>query len=184
MSNGTLEMFGVRKSATVSADGLYRYSLTRAWDEEEDLPCVLWIMLNPSTADAEQDDATIRRCIGFAKAWVCGSITVVNLFAYRATDPEVLKSCVGAGMRIAVGPVNNAHIERNIAAFSDPGDRIIAAWGAHGSSQAFKWRRDEVVRMLHGANVMCLDTTASGEPKHPLYCRADLMPHRWEGVNR
>src|SRR5271154_3410516 len=75
-------------TADISEDGLYRYWLTRTWDPTK--PVLNWIMLNPSTADANKDDATIRRCMNFAKHWHYGGIAVYNLFAFRATDPKVL----------------------------------------------------------------------------------------------
>lgn len=76
------------RGAVISDDGRYRYRLWRTWAPE--LPRMAWIMLNPSTADAEVDDPTIRRCVGFAKREGCGGIEVVNLYAYRSTDPSVL----------------------------------------------------------------------------------------------
>lgn len=76
-------------AAGLSPCGLYRFWLTRCWAPAK--PCALFIMLNPSTADHEQDDATIRKCIGFARRWGMGSIRVANLFAYRATKPDDLK---------------------------------------------------------------------------------------------
>lgn len=72
-------------SASISGD--YRYRLGRAWAGG---PTCTFIMLNPSTADADQDDPTIRRCVGFAKALGCGALEVVNLYAYRATNPRDL----------------------------------------------------------------------------------------------
>jgi hypothetical protein len=168
----------VKKYATVSPCGLYRYTLSRVWDEDK--PGVLFIMLNPSTADASEDDPTIRRCIGFGKAWGCGSITVVNLFAYRATDPALLASCVSIAPTTAVGPLNDAHIQRNLKAHGERGDYIVAAWGARGNDRVFQGRRDTVICFLPLADLMCLDTTKTGEPKHPLYCRADMTPCKWE----
>lgn len=76
------------KGAIISGCGKYRYSLWRTWDKK--LPKVMFIMLNPSTADAYEDDPTIRRCINFAKSWGYGGIVVGNLFAYRATNPKKL----------------------------------------------------------------------------------------------
>lgn len=172
-------LFGQDKTATISPCGLYRYTLSRIWDEEK--PGTLFIMLNPSTADADTDDPTIRRCVGFAKFWGCGSVTVVNLFAYRATEPAVLLSCVSHAPRVAVGFCNDDHIRRCLREHSGRGDYIVAAWGSHGSTKAVRWRRNEVMRLLPIEDLMCLDTTQAGEPKHPLYCRADLTPTKYEG---
>lgn len=170
----TTNLFHTDKTADISPCGHYRYRLTRTWDEDK--PGVLWVLLNPSVADSEQDDPTIRRCMGFARAWDCGMITVVNLFAFRATDPGELISHAP----IAVGPRNNQTIRRCVAAHSDPGDLIIAAWGANASRPALQARRNRVIELLPLADLMCLDVTQSGEPKHPLYCRADLTPCRYE----
>ena len=76
-----LPIGGIERSADLSPCGNYRYSLRRLWDEKR--PGVLWVMLNPSTADANADDPTVRRCMGYARSWGCGSIEVVNLCAWR-----------------------------------------------------------------------------------------------------
>src|SRR5687768_14824465 len=78
----------VERDARFSDCGTYRYNLTRLWDAR--LIRVCWVMLNPSTADQHEDDATIRRCIGFSRSWGAGALTVVNLFAFRATQPRDL----------------------------------------------------------------------------------------------
>lgn len=91
------------RGALLSEDGRYRYRLWRLWDELA--PVMTWVMLNPSTADAEVDDPTIRKCIGFAKQHHYGGIVVVNLFAYRATDPKELGK-----VKDPVGPENDQHI--------------------------------------------------------------------------
>jgi hypothetical protein len=166
----------MRKHAVLSHCGAYRYLLRRAWDEDEDLPGVLFIMLNPSTADAEIDDPTVRRCVGFAKAWGCGNIAVVNLFAFRATKPSAM---LENGYQSAVGPENDAHIRQNSKSYREPGDYIVAAWGANGSDNRVKWRVDEVLKMLSLGELYALGFTNSGEPRHPLYCRADMTPVLW-----
>src|SRR5262245_19133112 len=97
------------KEALISPCGLYRYWLTRTWDNS--LRRVCWVMLNPSTADAEQDDPTIRRCVGFARSWGAGGIIVVNLFAFRASDPKALLRAADP-----VGPDNDGHILKSVLA--------------------------------------------------------------------
>ena len=149
-----------RKGAILDETGTYRYLLWRTWDKSKSR--VTFIMLNPSTADANIDDATIRRCVGFADSWGYGSIEVVNLFAYRATHPEVLKGCDDP-----IGPENDDYISISAARSR----LIIAAWGANGN---FKNRDKAVIESL--GSVHCIDISKEGHPKHPLYLKADLKP--------
>ena len=138
--------------ATFSADGRYRYRLWRRWDRAR--PVVAFVMLNPSTADATRDDPTIRRCISFARAWGFGGVEVVNLFAYRATDPRVLRRA-----RDPVGPGN----DRQIARACREAALVVAAWGASHAGD----RAAHVLRRLSAPR--CFGTTRSGQPAHPLY---------------
>ena len=154
----------MRKSAEISACGKYRYHLRRVWDL--DLPRVAFIMLNPSTADDKEDDPTIRRCIAFARAWGYGGLDVVNLFAYRATDPRELKKASSP-----IGPDNDG----NLLAVARHADKVICAWGAHGDLFGRSWRVIEKLRK-EGISPLCLEKTKKGLPKHPLYLKADLMP--------
>jgi hypothetical protein len=107
MSQG--DLFGDR-GATLSDCGRYRYRLWRRW---ADGPTVLFVMLNPSTADADVDDPTIRRCIGFARSWGAGALEVVNLYAWRATQPAELKAAVGPVGEYPWQPHVRHHINRN-----------------------------------------------------------------------
>lgn len=159
----------VRKSAVISPCGTYRYELARWWSAR---PPIGWVMLNPSTADANLDDPTIRRCVGFAKAWGCGGIVVRNLYALRATDPAEL----GRHPR-PVGPENDAYLAR---CKNEP--LTVVAWGARGGD-----RGREVLRLLarQGVHPHLLAITGDGQPRHPLYLRADLQPVPAEqGVRR
>jgi hypothetical protein len=152
-------------SAVISPCGKYRYLLERTWGIG--LPRVTWIMLNPSTADAEKDDPTIRRCIGFSKEWGYGGLYVVNLFAWRATDPGELKRVLRP-----VGPENDHYIGHAAANCKE----IVAAWGAHGSFQD----RDKVVRkLLKGFGITALSLTTKGSPGHPLYLSANAQRIPW-----
>lgn len=99
----TETLFGASSDAVLSDCGTYRYSLTRVWDESR--PRVCFVMLNPSTADASANDPTIVRCRNFAYSWNYGSLEVVNLFAYRATNPRVLRT-----VQDPIGPENDRHI--------------------------------------------------------------------------
>ena len=150
--------------AVFSACGQYRYRLDRRWSAGGGN--VVWIMLNPSRADAGTDDPTIRRCIAFSRLWGYGGMVVVNLFALRATHPDALY-----GMLDPVGPENDAHIAavlRSTAGAAPPGPDIVAAWGAHPLAAG----RSALVLAAAGSNVLCLGTTRAGHPRHPLYVAA------------
>jgi hypothetical protein len=152
--------FRVKGSALFSSCRRYRYLLTRRWAPG---PTALWIMLNPSTADAQRDDPTIRRCIGFSRRWGFGSMHAVNLFALRSTDPGALLE-----VRDPVGP----DTDRHICAQARSADRVIAAWGAFPLGQA---RGAELLDRLP-VPIHSLGRTASGAPRHPLYLRATARP--------
>lgn len=121
-------------------------------------------MLNPSTADALQDDPTIRRCIGFAVREGCGGLKVVNLFAFRATSPE--------DMMMAADPHGPRNAEYLHDALSGDGPIAIAGWGAHPMAK-------EVGKALaRRYSLNCLGVTKEGAPRHPLYIKRDapLVP--------
>lgn len=126
-------------------------------------------MLNPSTADAQADDPTIRRCLGFVRDLGGTHLTVVNLFAYRATDPRDLAQVADQDFLGAVGSENDTHIEREIRRHQK--DRIIAAWGAHRLAPA----RGLWLTRKFGP-IRCLGTTNSGAPRHPLYLHSGAQP--------
>lgn len=155
------------KSAAISKCGTYRYHLGRRWSDNP--KTALFVMLNPSTADASEDDATIRRCKSFAKAWGCGALSVVNLFAFRATDPRDMKAAADP-----VGPDNEQHFKAALTGLG--GGPVVCAWGNHGDWQnqctvALKWIRDM------GLQPMALKVSKiSGQPSHPLYLKKGLMP--------
>ena len=118
-------------------------------------------MLNPSTADAYEDDPTIRRCIGFTRRFGGESLEVVNLFALRATNPKELRLSGDA-----IGSSNDFFIERA----AKTAGMIIAAWGAHRNLGG---RDEKVLRLLTvHQDVWCLGTTKRGYPRHPLYCHS------------
>lgn len=142
------------RDALISPCGLYRYWLLRRW---ADGPLLLFIMLNPSKADAAIDDTTIRRCTTFALAHGYGGFYVVNLYAFRATLPADLKR---AGY--PVGPDADEHIHRLLVRCRD----VCVAWGADAAGLA---RPAEVLRMLRaaGRDPLCLGVTRGGHPLHP-----------------
>jgi hypothetical protein len=155
----------VRKApsgAVFSPDRTYRYVLWRTWAEAG--PLVLFVGLNPSTADENSNDPTIRRCLGFARQQSARGVIVSNLFAYRATLPRDLFAC-----REPVGPEADAWLQ----AASDLADRTVACWGAHG---AFRGRSHIVLPLLNAP--FCLGITKHGEPRHPLYLKGstELQP--------
>jgi hypothetical protein len=158
---------GTVSSALISADGQYRYILGRTWEPLK--PRAIFIMLNPSTADNVQDDRTIGRCRSFAEREGCGSLTVVNLFALRSTDPRALRT-----HRDPVGPENDFHLRGVLT--QNPG-RVIAAWGAHPFAAD---RAAYVQELLADTRLTCLGTTKAGHPRHPLYVAGNqpLIPLR------
>src|SRR5436309_12719716 len=161
MTVATLSGVTLCRAAGFSRCGRYRYWLTRTWDDAR--PAVCWLMLNPSTADAARDDPTIRRCMGLARRWGHGGIVVVNLFAWRATDPAELARAADP-----VGPDNDTVLRTRAARL-----RLIAAWGCKGSLLG---RADAGLRLLKGRRVECLGVTAAGQPRHPLYVPGDVLP--------
>ena len=148
----------VNKNATFSDCRKYRYALSRTWNGKK--KTILFIGLNPSTADEKIDDPTIRRCINYAQNWGYGSLLMVNLFAYRATMPTELKN-----VKNPIGNDNDLHIIE----LSKKADLAVAAWGNEGSLL----NRDKEVKKII-PNLKCLKINKSGQPAHPLYQKKDL----------
>lgn len=154
----------VRRAARLSRCGTYRYRLTRYWGPGPMLP---FVMLNPSTADHEIDDPTIRRCMGFARREGHGGIVVGNIHAFRATRPEDLKRAADP-----FGPDNgDALWEIAVGAVAD-NVPIVCAWGASGGMFA---KDRQAIRLMREqrARLVCLGTVSNGMPRHPLYVRGD-----------
>lgn len=162
----------VVKTAVLSDCGLYRYELTRTWDIAGKRCC--WIMLNPSTADADLDDPTIRKCMGFAKAWGFGGIRVLNLWAYRTPYPSALVDAAEAGIDVE-GPLNAARL----VSATPMAELVVAGWGTNGT-----WRNKgaKCAQLLAGFGVelRCIGTTKGGQPRHPARPGYDtpLVPYR------
>jgi len=148
------------RGAVISDCGKYRYELCRIWQPKAGLVC--WVMLNPSTADANIDDPTIRRCMGFTSRWGYGGIIVVNLFALRATNPKELYKADDP-----VGPENFHYVFQA----SWHAKITIAAWGTRGTH--LNQNRNI---LNHLTNCHYLALTKDGSPRHPLYLRKDLQP--------
>lgn len=153
------------RSAVLSDDERYRYLLGREWQPEG--KTATFVMLNPSTADAMEDDPTIRRCIGFAKQWGCGALLVVNLYAWRATKPADLWSGDDP-----IGPENDAYLYAAVACTDGP---LVAAWGANARAD----RIAAVLKLPGMDRLSALAVTKGGQPGHPLYLPADLSPRSW-----
>lgn len=150
----------MQKSAMISQCGKYRYELRRIWNEAK---CsVLFICLNPSTADHEQEDNTSRVCINYAKRWDYGGLVIANLFAYRATDP--------ARLRDVDDPVGSEN-DRLLRILINEASLTVCAWSNHGGYL----NRDKTVLGLI-KSPFCLTVLKSGRPGHPLYKRRTLTP--------
>ncbi|QOJ19522.1 MAG: DUF1643 domain-containing protein [Gammaproteobacteria bacterium] len=138
----------------------YRYTLYREWAPGDKV--VMFVGLNPSTADEVQNDPTVRRCINYAKGWGYDGMYMANIFAFRATDPAVMKA-----HHEPVGRENDHYLQQ----MAQSSSVIVAAWGTHG---AHLGRGDEVKKLIRGLH--CLRLTKDGHPGHPLYLPKNLMP--------
>jgi hypothetical protein len=154
----------VERSAVLDHSGQYRYRLDRRWSAG---PTATFVLLNPSTADGEVDDPTLRRCMGFAKAWGCGGLVVVNLFALRTPDPKELGRA-----KDPVGPENDAYLRAAV----DEADCVVLGWGASGLGD----RAESVLSWLPRP-LMCLGMTRGGAPRHPLYLSKQTQREAYDG---
>ena len=144
----------------------WRYTLRHSWMDVFDIEerPIVWIALNPSTADENQLDPTLRRIRGYSKAWGYNTFYMLNLFAYRATDPQDMRRAADP-----IGPEN----DKWILEIARKSDLVMFAWGRHG---LFNNRQDQVLNLLQGFNLCYLEKTGDGIPKHPLYLKSDLVP--------
>ncbi len=155
------------KVAFLSEDQRYRYYLSRQWGD--DGRTVGFICLNPSTADDTLDDPTVRRCIGYARAWGGTKMVIGNLFAFRSTDPRKLKS-----ESDPVGSENDEWLKKIV----DECDIVVAAWGEHG----VLGNRDLEVKERFRGKLYALKLTKNSCPSHPLYLPKDLAPFVFSGI--
>lgn len=152
--------------ATISDDGKYRYVLRRKWDGHpwfgHNKPYLVWIMLNPSTADAFLNDPTITRCIDFTKQFGYTRLVVINLYARRATKPENLWPLSEAQR---IGPHNHIHIRKALRTATQQFAPVICAWGTKAPEARIK----ELLSYPEANKFHCLSITKGGQPGHPLY---------------
>ena len=152
--------FPMHRKADITPDGLYRYSLIRTWDMDKH--AVMFIGLNPSTADAEIDDPTVCKCVQYAKRWGYGTLYMTNLFAYRSTDAEGLKDC-----KDPLGPRNM----ESLHSFGKRARLVVFAWGANKLAK----EQAAIVQTMF-PKAMCLKLTKDGAPQHPLYINGNTDP--------
>lgn len=140
----------------------HRYTLYRDWLGSRGR--VNWIMLNPSVADDRLNDPTVRRCAGFAKRWGYSGISITNLFAYRATNPNDLKRLLGkvGGFRLAIGERSTEHLDRE----AKNSVLIVCAWG--DNCDFMPERVSDVLYLLKPYDLYCIRLTKSGNPVHPV----------------
>jgi hypothetical protein len=163
-----LPLLSSGSEAVISACGRYRYSLRRKW---RDAPNVAFLMFNPSTADAVDDDHTIRKCIGFADRWGYGGIVVVNLFAVRSSAPRAVVTADDP-----IGPGNNTAIMEALRGCLD----LVCAWGCSSHMRGRLAQRPvELLNAVRHAHpeipIMCLGYSKDGSPRHPL-----MLPYTTE----
>lgn len=165
------------RGADLSPGGRYRYELWRTWDKSK--PRLLWIMLNPSVADAAIDDPTIRVCVGRAQRMGFGRIRVANLFNWRATHPDELQRADDP-----VGPGGDQAIWRALSG----ADFVICAWGDGGLATGYRrprWREVlEIVAYDAGVKCHALELTKKGQPRHPLRIGYSVEPFLWMDRDR
>lgn len=145
----------------------WRYTLRHSWMDlfdPEGERAIAWIALNPSTADENQLDPTLRRIRGFSRDWGYNTFYMLNLFAYRATDPQDMRRAPDP-----VGPEN----DNWILEITSKTDLVMCAWGRHG---LLNNRQNHVLELLRGRNLRYLEKTGDGIPKHPLYLKSSLLP--------
>lgn len=146
----------------------YRYKLWRIWDKSK--LYAMFLMLNPSTADETKNDPTVAKCQQYAMDWGYGGLYVCNIFAYRATDPDVMKA-----YKEPIGQDNDEAIQE----VADKAGVIVCAWGNHGVHMS---RSDNVRQLLKGNELHYLKLNNNNEPGHPLYLRKNLKPTKFKTI--
>ncbi len=179
-SNGYATLSAERNPSTSLA--MYRYELGGDIGVQEpllvsvrELKVILWIMLNPSTADANEDDQTIATIARFSTRWGYNHLLVGNLYAYRTKHPKIMFSAMKAGIDI-VGPHNDIWLRRMVVRARASGGDVMAAWGVNAKPDRVK-----EVQAIAG-EMKCLKVNGDGSPIHPLYQPNDLVPTVWQGM--
>ncbi len=156
----------MKKEAVISNCGNYRYSLTRIWDDSK--PKIMFVMLNPSTADADNDDRTISKCIRYASNWGYGGLFVCNLFAYRSADPYELLN-----VNDPFGENNMMHIKQLI----DKVSIVVCAWGHIKIIKKLLAEQNPYIMFdFCNEKLHYLELSIHETPKHPLYLNRELKP--------
>jgi hypothetical protein len=161
----------MKRSAEFSPCRLYRYTLWRWWGPapgDVDRGYVVFVGLNPSTADEVNDDPTIRRCIAFARAWGFSGLCMVNLFAFRSKEPADMLAAEDP-----VGPENDVWLKRLVS----KAGLVVAAWGVHGTHMARDTQVKQLIPEMH-----YLRLTKDGHPGHPLYLPKTLLPQPFRAI--
>ena len=154
----------LEKGASFSPDRVYRYSLWRFWKQPANNYAV-FVGLNPSTADEDEDDPTVRRCINYVFDWGYDALIMLNAFAYRSTDPKRLSE-----IKDPIGPMNDFYLN----VLSKDAGITVTAWGNIGN---YRNRSHDVLKLLK--EPYHLGWTKSGMPRHPLYLKKTVIPEPW-----
>lgn len=165
----------MNSEAGISSDGKYRWWLFRCWAAS--LPLIIWIMMNPSTADHQKNDPTILKIIRYSRKWGFGAVLVLNIYAFRSSKPENLPQVLDE----AVGKSNDWWI-RTIFRFAVRKKvPVICAWGVKHKERGAQVR---VVADEAGLRLMCLELALNAEPKHPRFLSEDLRPRPLQSKRR
>ena len=169
------DLSGMHCSASFSDCEAYRYVLTWRWS---DAPLLVAWMLNPSTATHEKLDPRIAGLVSRARAWGRGGVRMINLFAFRTTQPAAMKAAGDP-----VGPHNDSVSVDVLRAAVAAGDEVVCGWGAHGKHRG---RDTEAAALAARADVQlhCLKLNQDGSPQHPLYIAHSVVPRPWASVER
>ncbi|MFE9770000.1 DUF1643 domain-containing protein [Streptomyces sp. NPDC005808] len=160
----------IRRSAVLSACDRYRYLLVREWGDTG--KTAVFVLLNPSTADATSDDNTSQRCIKYAQDWGCSGLLIVNVYAWRATKPLGLATADDP-----VGPEANSYLQAAARLAEHTDGPLVAGWGTNAHPD----RVAEVLTLPGMHRLSTLAVTQAGHPHHPLRLHRRLAPQLWEG---